>query len=102
MKTKMRTIDIIALEWMDRINGNSYFAARLIINLQMKGEQTILLPFQYGYGDHYQDMAKQELKARGLLPNGINHLWQLSELGVIIRSSKMENCKKRDLKQLTK
>lgn len=50
---KVKTIDIEALEWFDRVNGNSYFAGTIEINKGLKSEKRFIMPFQYGYGDHY-------------------------------------------------
>ena len=60
--SKIKTIDITAKEWFDKINGNSYFSAEVIINYNLKNTITINLPFQYGYGDHYKDVTFQEIK----------------------------------------
>ncbi len=64
--TNIKTIDINCKEWFDKANGNSYFAGEVIINAGKKDEQTIKLPFQYGYGDHYRyasfEAVKKELK----------------------------------------
>jgi len=35
-------------EWFDKANGNSYFSARLWVG----GALVVVLPFQYGYGEH--------------------------------------------------
>ena len=103
---KIKTIDIIALEWFDRINGNSYFSATIILNYGMKDEKEVILPFQYGYGDHYIDMANQELIKQGYR-EGQRHengsypvLWRYcKENNIILRTTKHENCKKRELKR---
>lgn len=44
-------LEVQAKEWFDRINGNSYFSARVFLNDKL----VATLPFQYGYGDHYTD-----------------------------------------------
>lgn len=61
----MKHIEIRAKEWFDKANGNSYFSARIYID----NEQVAILPFQYGYGDHYIDMANAELDKLGLIDN---------------------------------
>lgn len=99
-KTKIRTIDITALEWFDKVNGNSYFSAEITINFGMKSQREYSLPFQYGYGDHYIDMAKQKLDKVGeKLPHedysSMSRLCR--ENGIILRTTKHENCKKREL-----
>lgn len=101
------TIDITALEWFDKANGNSYFAARVVVNYQLPGETTIILPFQYGYGDHYVSQAAQELDRTGIITlprykNGnVGSLWQYcKDQNIILRRTKHEKCKKRELKEL--
>jgi hypothetical protein len=100
MKT-IKTIDVNAKEWFDKVNGNSYFAATITINYGMDDEETINLPFQYGYGDHYRDMAFEELKKAGYFANVPDNesYWRVyKENNIIARHSKQENCKKRDLR----
>lgn len=38
-KTKIKTIDVTALEWFDKANGNSYFAGTVTINFGMKSQR---------------------------------------------------------------
>jgi len=104
MKTlQIKTIDIQAKEWFDRTYGNSYFSANITINYGMKTQKTIFLPFQYGYGSHYQDMAGKELLKLKLVKQDPNStyfsLWRYCEDNkIILRTSKRENCLKRELK----
>ena len=101
---KIKTIDIIALEWFDRINGNSYFSGTISLNYGMKNQKEIYLPYQYGYGDHYIDMVNQELIKQGYR-EGKRHengsypaLWRYCrENNIILRTTKHENRKKREL-----
>ncbi len=51
-------IEVRAKEWFDRVNGNSYFSARVYLD----DEEIAVLPFQYGYGSHYEHMAMQAIK----------------------------------------
>ena len=57
----MKTLHVSAKEWFDKTYGNSYFSAQITIDFGYKSEQTIYLPWQYGYDDHYLDMTLQEL-----------------------------------------
>lgn len=91
----MKTIDVNAREWFDKINGNSYFSAEIVINYGMPDAEKIVLPFQYGYGDHYQYAAAKALKERGY--TDAEQLWQLRENGVIVRANIQRNCKKREV-----
>ena len=110
MKTTIKTIDIVALEWFDRINGNSYFAGSITLNFGTKEQKNYYLPFQYGYGDHYKDMAMHLLIELGEIKDaekyahgGYERLWSYCEKrNIIVRTSKHENCLKRELKEFTK
>lgn len=97
---KIKTIDIQAKEWFDKVNGNSYFAGEITLNFGMKSVQKYYMPYQYGYGSHYIDMAKEQLNEMGLIKAGkMEALWRYCEDNkIILRTSKQENCLKRDLK----
>ncbi len=97
---KIKTIDIQAKEWFDKVNGNSYFSAQVTIDYGMKTEKTIYLPYQYGYGSHYQDMAQKALIEKGFIKDAENReaIWNYCRRrNIILRYSKHENCKKRDV-----
>ena len=55
-------------EWFDKVNGNSYFSARVYVydkmrlSRDMEMEKTIVLPFQYGYGQMYKQQSRVELE----------------------------------------
>ena len=96
----MKTIRVHAKEWFDKANGNSYFSARIYVD----DEQVAILPFQYGYGDHYIDMANEWLAENGYVdspkgPHGSrNPLWRhCSDRGVNLFTTKQERCLKREL-----
>ena len=98
--TKIRTIDINAKEWFDKVNGNSYFSAHICINYGTGTQRNYFIPFQYGYGNHYIDMAKSELIKQGEIKinNPMDALWSYcNEHKIILRTSKKENCLKREL-----
>jgi len=101
---KIKTIDINAKEWFDKINGNSYFSAVITINYGMKSAKILNMPFQYGYGDHYIDMANKKLsddkyintqrRDNGTYPA----LYQYcTDNNIILRYNIQRNCKKREL-----
>jgi len=99
-KAKIKTIDVNVKEWFDKVNGNSYFAGVATINYGMKSEREYKMPYQYGYGDHYKDMALVLLKQEKEIPiDAKPALWSYcQDNNIILRASKQENCKKRDLK----
>lgn len=108
MKNKVKTIDINALEWRDKVNGNSYFAGTVTVNSGMPTEKTFKMPFQYGYGTQYEQEARYILAKEGLI--GINDyggngkhpksMYELQEAGIIVRSHIEKNCLKRELKSI--
>jgi len=102
MKSKIKTIDIQAKEWFDKVNGNSYFSATICINYGLKSQTYLELPFQYGYGDHYVDQAFESIKKninKSILKTlDTMQLWRFcNEHNIILRTSKQENCLKREL-----
>ena len=103
MKASIKTIDVTAKEWFDKVNGNSYFSAVATINQGLTSELVIELPFQYGYGDHYQDMAFQAIQKR-VNKKVLKNLHKMDSLSrfcndnkIILRTRKIENCLKREL-----
>ena len=104
IKLEIKTIDVNAKEWFDKINGNSYFSADITLNFDMDNQQILEMPFQYGYGEHYVDMANQKLQQEGYIKenrpkNGFYYpLWQYcKDNNIILRTNKQENCLKREL-----
>lgn len=95
MKNSLKTIDIQAKEWFDRINGNSYFDCLVTFNFGLPSQRQFMCPFQYGYGNQYEHAATEVIKAIFRVMPGT--LSDLRKAGIIIRTSKKENCKKRDL-----
>jgi hypothetical protein len=91
---KIKTIDIIAKEWRDKVNGNSYFSVRVTLDLGLKTERIIFVPFQYGYGNAYEYEVAKAIFGKD---EGKPHRWKENTSGVIVRSDKHENCLKRDV-----
>lgn len=82
-----KSLFIEGREWFDKVNGNSYFSARIWVD----GAQIAILPFQYGYGDQFQHEAQKKLLDLGWLPQAgkSNGLWSIAkELGFDYYSSK--------------
>ncbi len=91
-KKKIRTIQVTAREWFDKTYGNSYFSAVICIN----GEEVVKLPFQYGYDDHYIDMAGEKLNELGRID--LPKTWSLwsycQENKIILMTSKHRTLKR--------
>ena len=71
-----------AKEWRDKVNGNSYFSVQV---KNLKNGKIMYMPYQYGYGNHFEDEVKQLLNLKG----------RVSELP--IEFIKIENCSKKDV-----
>ena len=97
-------LEVNAKEWFDKSAGNSYFSA----NITMDDKTVAILSFQYGYDDHYLDMANEKLDIIGLIDNprkGVNEmrepLWRYCQNNNIkLISHKQENCLKPELLEL--
>ena len=96
---KIKTIDVNAKEWFDKVNGNSYFSGVITTNFGMDDVKEYKMPFQYGYGEHYVDMAKCQLTEHNRIsPNLMQPLWDYCEKNdIILRTNIRRGCKKRDL-----
>ena len=96
-ETKYKHIlEINAKEWFDKSAGNSYFSAVVVLDDEVVAE----LPFQYGYGDHYLDMAMQEIQKTNPKLFTVNggSLWSIcANNNIKLISNKQENCLKREL-----
>jgi len=82
-----RSLFIEGREWFDKVNGNSYFSARIWVD----GGQVAILTFQYGYGEQYLFEAHRKLIELGYLEEGefMRSLWSIAEeLGFDFYSSK--------------
>jgi len=98
---QIKTIDIQAKEWFDKVNGNSYFAGIITVDLGLPTEKEFKMPFQYGYGLQYEQEAFTILRNNNLLPEKVNgYSPDLKDNGIIIRSSIQKNCKKSELKNI--
>ena len=100
--SQLKTIDINAKQWRDKINGNSYFSSDVTLNYGMKNEKVIKLPFQYGYGNAYVYESLREIQK--LFPRSkwyrenISAKYEIEDrYNIIIRNSIEKNCLKKEL-----
>jgi len=94
----MKTLDINARSWFDKVNGNSYFSGQIVVNFGLEDEKRFFMPFQYGYGDCYLWQAITTLQNAKVISESVVALMQLQDSGVIIRYNK-QNTLKRELKE---
>lgn len=96
-----KVLSIQAKTRFDKVNGNSYFSARVTMCYRKK-EYYFEMPFDYGYGDYYLQAALKELQSlRGvnqLFPPNCHQLPRhCRETGIILNHSNQKNCLKREL-----
>lgn len=96
---KIKTIDVQAKEWFDKVNGNSYFGGIVTVNYGMPDAKQLNMPFQYGYGEQFVSEATNVLLENGLiLIDNRTSLWSYcDENKIILRTSKHTNQRKRDV-----
>ena len=87
-----QTVDIDAMEWFDKVNGNSYCAVRVYVDgVEVNGR----VEFGYGYGDAYQQYALELLADLGYVSSdkssfgGLATSWRevRDETGVAVHPS---------------
>ena len=71
----MKNIDVNHLHWFDRTYGNTYFACEVTVDYQLPTESNFVIPFTYGYGEHYKTIVKKELVKRGVIPEGTDYVY---------------------------
>lgn len=64
-KKKIRSITIFGRRWFHKGPGNTYNTAEIYVN----GEFVHKTQTQYGYGDHYLDLANDWLAENGHIDN---------------------------------
>ncbi len=96
---KIKTIDVNAKEWFDRVNGNSYFSGQITINFGTPAAQTLYMPFQYGYGSQYEYAAIDTLRKAGLAnTDDRTPLFRFcDDNNIVLRRSMTDKCLKRDV-----
>lgn len=97
---RVRTVDVYAAEYWDKRAGNTYFSARAVLDFGLPTERTYhVATFQYGYGDHFVDVAADALKKAGMPIPERTRLWQYCrEKKIILRTFKTEVRTQRELK----
>lgn len=97
-ENEIRSVFVECREWFDKTYGNSYFSARVWIN----GEIEIVLPFQYGYGDHFKSVAVSALIEKNFISYKYENrgLWTIAnEMGFDLYTSKALTTKKEMFKE---
>lgn len=96
----IKAIEINAKEWLDRLNGNSYFAGNIFVEFDNGRIDEILMPFQYGYGSQYEYEAMALLTQFNYisLDYGQNLRTYCEDNNIKFVRNFRDKCLKRDLK----
>ena len=100
-ETKISSIVVIGRRWFDRVNGNTYYSAEILID----GKTIDGIDYAYGYGDQYLQDASDAIERAGHLPDREHHangsvepLWQYCrDRDIALHSSVSDVSRKRDL-----
>lgn len=96
MKTDIKTIDVTVKDYTDKF-GNTYFTGKITFDYGTDRAKTFVMPETYGYGSQYEYEAlkvicnNSDLISQGCLSTTCR------EYGIILRRTKYENCRKRDV-----
>jgi len=93
--TGLKNIKIVGKEWVDKVNGNSYNAVCVDVNVGLKTAFSFSLPFFYGYGDSFIDRTVDHLVKIGAM-SGDRKLRELIP-NERLNTRKMENCRELDV-----
>lgn len=102
VNTSIKTLEIHGKEWFDKVNGNSYNAVQVFVNQGMKNAFSFSIPFQYGYGNYYEQSAIEHLVKIGVMSDKFRW-WDRVHAGKMkVTSYKTEKCLQRDVKAFGK
>jgi len=63
-RKKVRSVTVIGRRWFDRVNGNTYCGATVLVN----GVAVASFGPRYGYGSQYEQEAAAVLQELGYMP----------------------------------
>ena len=93
VRTNPIAINIEAVEYNDFQNGNSYFDGVITIDYGQDVKIIMDMPLQYGYENHYKDMAFKQLKKNGIIDTDLQSYDQYyKNNGIVIKHSKKTGC----------
>jgi hypothetical protein len=98
-RRKIKSITILGRKWFDKVNGNTYNTAQIMVN----GETVGKTPFQYGYGDFYLQAAglwleeNKYIKLEHYEHGGSQSLWRYCDENKIHFEYSAIYCLKREL-----
>lgn len=94
----IKTIDIQGKEWFDKVNGNSYNSVCVSVNHGLKNEFSFSIPFQYGYGNYFEQSAFEHLQKIGVVTDRSTITRRAWENKVKVNSYIERKCLQREVK----
>lgn len=104
-KIKLSSVDCVhisARRWFQKSYGNTYFSLTVTVELKGRMIDVVTVPFEYGYGDHYDTVALQEfikvINLEGKDPKDFVYLSQFcKEKGITVYNHASDVKRKKDL-----
>ena len=97
---EVKAITVIGRRWFDKINGNTYFSADILVNNTLVHS----IHYQYGYDDFYMQAAGEWLAKYGYTSpekytfGGIQPLWSYCrDKGISLFNTVTDVMRKKDL-----
>lgn len=94
-------VHIQARRWFQKSYGNTYFSLSVDVEINGKLIEVVNVPFQYGYGDHYDAVALEEFKKAVNINIELKDYCYLSralkESGIVVYNHVSDVDRKKDL-----
>lgn len=94
---KVKSITVIGRRWRDKINGNTYHTAQIMVN----GETRHVTIRHYGYEDQYVETAAKWLEQNSYIPERCDYepLWRFlkDDLEITFEHFAIDVQRKKDL-----
>lgn len=94
-------VHINARRWFQRSYGNTYFSLKVDVEVNGQIINIVNVPFEYGYGDHYDSVALKEFKEVVILDEKLEDYCYLSralrESGIVVYNHCSDVDRKKDL-----
>ena len=99
--SEVECVHIQARRWFQRSYGNTYFSLEVDVEINGKLINVVNVPFEYGYGDHYDTVALEQFKAAVNIDKALADYCYLSralkESGITVYNHVSDVDRKKDL-----
>lgn len=99
--SEVECVHIEARRWFQKSYGNTYFSLQIDVEIGGMLIEVVRIPFEYGYGDHYDTVALEQFKAAVNLDKPLADYCYLSralkESGIKVYNHASDVDRKKDL-----